>query len=216
MKVCICLVPLQVLLKYLAITINPIHHISCWRVDTVYGRSPWATVRMILVEAPSGLVPNCGPTTPVYITTLICEHCIRVCSIGNHNPLEGVCLCRIRSEENSNLNNNKKIMPGSGIIYHISFCYLFSELKYNLSLYPVLYTGRKSVSLFLLLFVSMFGHIFLWSDTGATTFVFTARPKFGVATILGWRLYLWKAHRHKWLQNKVCTSDTVATVRRCQ
>ena len=76
---------------------------------------------MILVEAPSGLVPNCGPTTPVYITTLICEHCIRVCSIGNHNPLEGVCLCRIRSEENSNRNNNKKIMPGSGIFLSAIF-----------------------------------------------------------------------------------------------
>ena len=119
-------------MKYLAITINPIDHISCWRVDTVYGRSPWATVCMILVEAPSGLVPNCGPTTPVYITTPVCEHCIRVCSIGNHNPLEGICLCRIRSEENSNPNNNQKIMPGSGIVYHISSCHHFSELKYNL------------------------------------------------------------------------------------
>ena len=114
-------------MKYSAITIDPIDHISCWRADTVYGRSPWATVCVILVEAPSGLVPNCGPTTPVYITTLIREHCIGVGSIGNHNPLEGVRLCRIRSEKNANLN-----MPGSGIIYHISFWRLFSELKYNL------------------------------------------------------------------------------------
>ena len=82
-------------IKYLAITVKPIHHIiplTGWRVDTVYGCSPGATVCVILVEASSGLEPNCGPTTPVYITTLIREHCIRAGSIGNHNPLEGVCL----------------------------------------------------------------------------------------------------------------------------
>ena len=82
-------------IKYLAITVKPIDHIipsTGWRVDTVYGCSPGATVCVILVEAPSGLEPDCGPTTPVYITTLIREHCIGTGSIGNHNPLEGVCL----------------------------------------------------------------------------------------------------------------------------
>ena len=82
-------------IKYLAITVKPIDHIipsTGWRVDTVYGCSPGATVCMILVEASSGLEPDCGPTTPIYITTLIREHCIGTGSIGNHNPLEGVCL----------------------------------------------------------------------------------------------------------------------------
>ena len=82
-------------IKYLAITVKPIDHIipsTGWRVDTVYGCSPGATVCVILVEAPSGLEPNCSLVTPVYIATLICEHCIGTGSIGNHNPLEGVCL----------------------------------------------------------------------------------------------------------------------------
>ena len=82
-------------IKYSAITVKPIDHIipsTGWRVDTVYERSPGATVCMILVEASNGLEPNCGPTTPVYITTLIREHCIGGGSVGNHNPLEGISL----------------------------------------------------------------------------------------------------------------------------
>ena len=54
-------------------------------------------------------------------------------------------------------------------------------------------------------------------ETNVTATIFFA-TSFGVTTIRGWHLFLWKARRHQRRLDKVrmCMSDTVTTVRRCQ
>ena len=48
--------------------------------------------------------------------------------------------------------------------------------------------------------------IFLWSHTAATIFFAAC---FRAATIQGWRLFLWQAHRHQEQLDEECTSDAV-------
>ena len=55
--------------------------------------------------------------------------------------------------------------------------------------------------------------IFLWSDAAATIFF---AGHFCAAILRGQPLFPWKSRRHQWRLDKVHTSDTVTTVRRCQ